>query len=189
MYTVYKIINTINDKFYIGVHKTTNAYDSYMGSGKLIKAAIAKYGVDNFNKEVLFITHSSEEAYEKERSLLQEVLNTDHCYNLKPGGLGGWHYVHESGLTNKNKTKDHYVKMANRTNELRKADSERYERWYISVSIGITHSDASKEKIGKSISSRRKNTCWITDGFITKEYHKDLILPEGFRYGRTLNKK
>lgn len=44
MYTVYKTTNIINGKYYIGVHKTTNPNDSYLGSGKAIKEAIKKYG-------------------------------------------------------------------------------------------------------------------------------------------------
>ena len=54
-FTVYKIINNINGKVYIGCHKTKNLYDGYMGSGKLILAAIKKYGVDNFTKEFIKI--------------------------------------------------------------------------------------------------------------------------------------
>ncbi len=37
---VYKITNNINNKEYIGVHRTNKTDDSYMGSGKLILRAI-----------------------------------------------------------------------------------------------------------------------------------------------------
>lgn len=39
-YTVYKTINIHNQKFYIGVHKTIDPNDDYLGSGKLIKFAL-----------------------------------------------------------------------------------------------------------------------------------------------------
>ncbi len=53
MYVVYKTTNLVNSKFYIGVHKTENPEDDYLGSGKLIKRAIEKYGADSFHKEII----------------------------------------------------------------------------------------------------------------------------------------
>ena len=50
IYTLYKITNLINQKFYIGVHATNNPNDSYMGSGVAITRAIAKHGRENFKK-------------------------------------------------------------------------------------------------------------------------------------------
>ena len=39
---IYKITNLANGKIYIGKHSTNKLGDSYMGSGKIIKNAIAK---------------------------------------------------------------------------------------------------------------------------------------------------
>ncbi len=52
-YTIYKITNQINGKYYIGRNATKNVNDSYMGSGIGIKNAINKYGVENFTKEII----------------------------------------------------------------------------------------------------------------------------------------
>ena len=35
LYTVYRITNKINDNTYVGVHKTTDPNDGYMGSGTI----------------------------------------------------------------------------------------------------------------------------------------------------------
>lgn len=89
MYTVYKITNQLNQKFYIGVHKTNDPYDSYMGSGIAIKNAIKKHGVETFTKEILLITESKDEAYSKERELTVDYDKSSN-YNMKLGGVGGF---------------------------------------------------------------------------------------------------
>jgi hypothetical protein len=89
MYTVYKIINNLNQKTYVGVHKTDNPNDYYMGSGKAIEEAIKKYGKENFEKQILFATENKEEAYTLERELTVDFNSRDN-YNMKLGGVGGF---------------------------------------------------------------------------------------------------
>lgn len=95
MYTVYKTVNLVNGKFYIGVHKTDNPNDDYLGSGKLIKRAIKKYGIENFHKEVIASFESRDDAYALEMEL---VVLESQCYNLKKGGEGGFDYINANGL-------------------------------------------------------------------------------------------
>ena len=92
---VYQITNYTNGKRYIGVHKTKNINDGYMGSGVLIKKAILKYGIDNFKKEILFCFVDYRSALAKEREL---IANTKPEYNLHEGGRGGWEYINENGM-------------------------------------------------------------------------------------------
>jgi hypothetical protein len=95
-YTIYKITNKINNKFYIGKHKTKKLDDGYMGSGKLIKAAIKKHGKENFEKEILGFFNTEKEMDEAEKIY---VVLSESSYNLCPGGEGGWGYVNENKLS------------------------------------------------------------------------------------------
>lgn len=99
MYSVYKITNTVNDKIYIGVHKTENINDSYKGSGTIIRNAHKKYGKENFIKEILAVFSTKEEAYNLEKELVnEEFITRGDTYNLKPGGEGGWEFVNDNKL-------------------------------------------------------------------------------------------
>ena len=87
---VYKITNRVNGKYYIGVHSTDVLDDGYLGSGNRIKAAVKKYGAENFERTIVEFFNTVEEAYAHERLLVTEtVLNDPHCYNLRAGGHGG----------------------------------------------------------------------------------------------------
>lgn len=84
---VYKITNTINSKYYIGVHSTNDIEDGYMGSGSLLRKAIKKYGAENFEREILYFEETREGAFQKEKELVcLETLNDNLCYNLVVGG-------------------------------------------------------------------------------------------------------
>lgn len=90
-YIIYKITNTINNKYYIGRHATNNINDSYMGSGKAIKNAIAKYGIENFTKEVIATASSREELWDLEKTIVNEsVVKDPLSYNM---AYGGRHYL------------------------------------------------------------------------------------------------
>lgn len=55
-YFIYKTTNLINNRIYIGSHKsTTLEFDGYFGSNVALKNAISKYGKENFKREILEI--------------------------------------------------------------------------------------------------------------------------------------
>ena len=83
----YRITNKINGHFYYGVHSTDNLDDGYMGSGTRLKGAYKKYGIENFEKEIVKFCESRKEAYELESSVVTEALIKDNnCYNIILGG-------------------------------------------------------------------------------------------------------
>ena len=89
-YGLYKITNLTNGKMYIGQHVTENLDDGYMGSGKLIKLAINKYGVENFRKEWLGFYEDADELDYMERVFVDETwVSRSDTYNLSIGGYSG----------------------------------------------------------------------------------------------------
>lgn len=86
-YLIYKTVNNINGHYYIGKHQTDNIYDSYLGSGVLLKKAIKKYGKENFAKEILHIFDNEEDMNTKEKEIV--VVSEKETYNIAAGGYGG----------------------------------------------------------------------------------------------------
>lgn len=100
---VYKTTNLINHKQYIGVHKTTDLEDGYIGNGihsqrradRLVERgratpfqkAVSMYGYGNFSREVLRYFDSYEEALSFERQIVTlEAVQDENYYNICLGG-------------------------------------------------------------------------------------------------------
>jgi hypothetical protein len=97
-YYIYEIVNKINDKIYIGVHRTANLDDGYMGSGSRISAAIKKYGIQNFEKTIIKFFENPEDMYLAESEMVTaEFLSRDNVYNLRRGGHGGFDHIIKTG--------------------------------------------------------------------------------------------
>ena len=89
-YFIYETRNLINGKIYIGCHSTKNINDNYIGSGKLLKQAICKYGRENFQRNILYQAQSKEEMLLLEKEIVNtSFLQREDVYNLKCGGEGG----------------------------------------------------------------------------------------------------
>lgn len=88
---IYKTVNTINGKIYIG--KSNNNSSTYLGSGLKITAAIKKYGRDNFTKEILEEC-KRDIVSDREKYWIQFYHSTNDSigYNISAGGEGGDHY-------------------------------------------------------------------------------------------------
>lgn len=83
---VYLTTNSINKIFYVG-QKKGKFLPCYLGSGKILKRAIDKYGRINFRTEILEITNSADESNQCEIDYIAilRAIGVE-LYNLLPGG-------------------------------------------------------------------------------------------------------
>jgi hypothetical protein len=190
-YVCYKITNKVDGKIYIGVHKTSNINDNYLGSGKLIKEAVKEYGTDVFDKEILYVFEDCKLAYEMELCLVNDdFIKDEDTYNIRIGGIGGWSYI--NGDEELSKERDKRIKSMNSIavqafkekfdndpdfkqkclEHIRKmskmGQKTLHEKYPNGVWYGKRHSEDSKKKIGEANSIHQKGsknsqygTCWI----------------------------
>ena len=180
-YLIYKITNLMNNKIYIGSHKTININDTYMGSGKYLLYAQKKYGIENFKKDILFVFDNPKDMFLKEAELVNEnFLSEENTYNLKLGGVGGFGYINSLSKNlygnngklgyggenlikgwHRDKTNDELVKIS-------KTLKEGYSTGRLNPTfLGKKHKIETIEKLkGHSRQNGEKNsqygTCWIT---------------------------
>lgn len=90
---IYKTTNLVNGKMYIGKRHfdEQGKWKEYIGSGTILKRAIAKYGKDNFQKEILQICKNENELISAEIDWISfyDAANSDMFYNIASGGNGG----------------------------------------------------------------------------------------------------
>ena len=215
-YTIYKITNQINGKFYIGSHKTKDLNDDYMGSGKYLLVAQEKYGIKNFKKEILFVFDTAEEMFAKEAEIVNEdFLATENTYNLKKGGFGGFDYINDKSKFDNPSHSHLHCTTISPYGTKKHVEMGKNEGWFSKggkvskaklVGIhdptkkgsfkGKTHTIDTKKKIGANSSYHQQGeknsqygTLWITDGKLNKKIKSTDIIPEGWIKGRNLRVK
>lgn len=93
-YLVYLITNTVDGKIYIGKHETYDPDDNYMGSGKHLKRAQEKYGINKFERTVLADFDEPYSMNSMEAVLVdEEFVARKDTYNITVGGNGGFYYA------------------------------------------------------------------------------------------------
>lgn len=185
-FTVYKTINLLNGMIYIGKHQTKNPDDEYLGSGKRLKYAIKKYGIENFKKEVLFIFESEEEMNSKEAELVtEEFCSRDDTYNLCPGGHGGWGYVNIHVNSLESLKKNGSLGGLATKGRFRKPMTSSHKNKISQSLTGKSLSENTKKKISKANIGKtpNKGKKWINNGITHKMIFVDGPLPEGWKFG------
>jgi hypothetical protein len=203
-YTIYQITNQIDLKIYIGKHQTLDLNDGYMGSGKYLLRAIKKHGIENFQKEILFVFDNENDMNAKEASLVTaEFILLETNYNLSIGGNGGFSYINSTlppGMLGK--TQSDIQKLAAHNYMMIMHNNK---EWHYRISSkggsnstgfsGKSHSYESKEKMRgprpntTGDRNSQAGSCWITDGTVNTKLKKNDTMPQGWYLGRTYKRK
>lgn len=152
-YYIYKTTNTINGKYYLGMHQHETAFDpKYLGSGVGLAEAIKKHGRDAFNCEVIEYCSTREEMFEREKALItEEVVRDNTSYNRNIGGRGGAY-------------------------KGRRTSNEKHKAAVRAANLNRVQSEACKE----ALRERNKNRKWYNNG--TQQTFADES-PEGYKPG------
>lgn len=88
---IYITTNKINNKKYIGQHKSKEHDVNYLGSGKNIRRAIQKYGKENFENHIIEWCETKEELCEREKHWIKyyNAQQNPDFYNISSGGEFG----------------------------------------------------------------------------------------------------
>jgi len=163
-YTIYQTTCLVNSKIYVGMHKTNNLQDEYLGSGNMLKRAIKKYGIHNFTKEILFIFDNEQDMINKEKELVNEdFCNLSTTYNICQGGKGG---SLRKGIVLSSETKQ---KISKSIKEHYINNTEIYKERYKKRIINVT------EEYRQKLRDKKKNLVWLTspDFSISKQYNSE----------------
>ena len=87
---IYLTTNLVNGRKYWG-KRQYGKKEPYLGSGKLLKQAIKKYGKENFSKQIICDCETKEQLNNKEKHFiaLTNAVYSKEYYNISYGGDGG----------------------------------------------------------------------------------------------------
>lgn len=214
---IYCITNLVNGKNYFG-QRTFNVSgtaksalaDMYWGSGKLIRRAQKKYGLQNFKKEIIIegmFTKEELDRFERCAIRIARFLGKAE-YNIANGGQG-WNWPTEvakkyaamsNSLENRKsrsiKLKKYFANLS-KEEKLRRAAkislTKRESDFDIgSIWRGRKHTEETKKKMSETAKKQDRSglknpsfgKVWWTNG---KENVKSEVCPEGFWKGRIVN--
>lgn len=173
---IYLTTNLVTNEKYIGKHYG-DLNDNYLGSGTILLRAIKKYGKENFEREILYISQDAEENNIKEKEFIKvfNAVNDRTFYNIAAGGDGGdiFHTLpleqqeqirkavskRTSGTLNPMYGKHHSQEAINKIKSVNK-DYTQTEEYRKNMSLAVAgekngmygkhHSQESKDKMSKS---------------------------------------
>lgn len=136
---IYLTTNKVNGKKYIGMCKNTHR-EGYIGSGKLLKESVKKYGKQNFERLILQECETFEELSSAEQHWIikYNAVEDPTFYNLTSGGFGG----------NSDYLKEYWSKLNKQERKTCRSWSRRNQSGSNNSMYGKKHTEETKQKIG-----------------------------------------
>ena len=199
---IYKTTYKNSGKYYVGMHSTDNLNYGYIGSGKIIRYAIKRYGKANFIFEIIEFLPDRKSLIQREIEIVnKELLSDTDCVNIVEGGSGGIKWQTDEQRAYITKRASEYQKQQWQNTEYRNKitnvlrnnmkESHRLGKIKYDTTKGKNISEEHKRKIGEAnkikqsgSSNSQFGTCWITNGIGNKKIKKTNTLPDGWVFGR-----
>ena len=192
-YYLYQITNLVNGKIYVGVHRTDNLKDGYMGSGVYLKRAQQKHGIENFEKKLLQFFENEKDMYSAESYMVDiSFVSRKDTYNLAEGGynvgqasLGGMStFLNKKGLFSEKARiglKAYFASPIAKENRKIAVEASK------SIEARTKRKEAFKRAgHSKGEKNSQYGTMWITNGEKSKKILRDGPIPLGYKKGRVV---
>ena len=215
---VYKLINLINNKIYIGQtwleleHRMGRNGNNYRNSPKLFRA-IRKYGVKNFKYEILFYCDGQFMADCLEFYYINKFdsKNPKIGYNIKDGGRDGKHSQESkekiakkmTGREISEETREKLSKVLKginshpRSEDFKNKVSESMKKWHSNHDhplLGTTRTEEQKKSISRKLKGKKRKPEFVekTKRALLKKYamteEQELEIIELYKSGIGINK-
>lgn len=210
---IYLTTCTVNGKIYIGKHEF-NGNANYIGSGRLFKRAVKKYGKEKFKKKILRLCYTLHELRIWEHVYIVKYKSTDRNigYNIAKGDVNTSEYNPAKLPEVREKIRKAVKKRGNLEGEFnpnfgncwseeqRKRLSKSLKRTY-SINghprIGTHHKECSKNIMrekkkglydGKNNPAYGSRFLWINNGEMNKRLDINKPIPYGWNKGMIFKK-
>jgi group I intron endonuclease len=208
---VYVVTHVPSGKQYVGQKKSKERWNSYWGSGIAIKAAIAKHGLQEFRKEILWEGDDFQKMNELERAYIRQLDTlAPRGYNIAEGGHHGNPYagkseeemkMHAEVLSAIHTGKKVSPETRRRMSiaHLGSSTSEETKRKQSEAHRGKAVSAETRKKLSEALLGRIKSAeaiekvrqtkagrIWVTNGVESRQVVPGAVLDEGWRRGRAV---
>lgn len=209
---IYLTTNLINNKQYIGKHKSSVFDPNYKGSGKALMLAFKKYGKENFSVSLLEECENLFQLNEREKYWIEfcDAQYSDRFYNIHFGGDGGDIELyllpeeierirkdHSEYIKNRVKTDETFAKSftgAKKNHKVTQNTKDKIQKKQIQYWSTLSKEDRLKrlENTHKNASKRLEGKHWVTNDkeeiFVNPE-EVSYYLNLGYRLGRLFRKR